>query len=539
MATAAASVAGVLPGAGLEGDWEMVIVNPKRPWIFEARFTRAGGGWAGRLRMRGLPEVTLQDIRAESARVRFRFPPELDSAVFDGVETASGIDGHVQLGGERFPTRLTRERPLPRPADRLEAWRQDLELAERKLSTHDRSFTPASRRAFHEAMARLVRDLHTKRDEEILVDLSRAVALADNAHTRLRLDPTRQGSLSTVFPIRMWWFGDGAFVVRAAPPYARALRCRVVAIDGLAISVARDRVRGLIGGNEAWAGYLSPLYLANPDILDGLGLIRSAREARFTFEDPRGRRFDLAVRAEAEPTDAGAGELWQELSPLVTTGRPAWHAALAADFASLPLYLRHPERPYWYEYFPESGLLYLQYNRSTNAGSGPGFREFGDSLVAFARRHAIGDVVVDLRLNSGGDLTVAREFMAGLGRSELFGRTGRLFVITSHCTFSAGLFHAAQLRQAPDAILVGDTPGDRLDFWAEGGGIELPNSGAVITYSNGFHGYSGRDFPEHRPYYEEMRVADLVPDLPAALTSGDYFSGRDPALEAIRDRTGR
>ena len=520
----------------LEGDWETVIASPRRPWNFLVHLKPTGAGWTGTMSIRGLPDFPLDDVRADSARVHFRFPPELDSLVFDGTLANGEIVGHVLEGGQKTPTRLARVVPLPAPANRLEAWRQDLDFAGKRLADYDRSFTPASRQAFEEVLARLKVDLPRKNDAEILVALSHAVALADNAHTRLRLDPTRRGSFSTTFPIRIWWFSDGPYVVRTAPAYRRALRCRAVAIDGHDLSEAREKVSALFAGNASWADYLSPIYLMSPDILYGLGLVRSARQASFTFEDPRGVRFRISVRSEPVNRDAMAGESWQDLSPLVATGKPAWATALAADTAALPLYLRHPDKPYWFEFLPETGLLYFQFNHSDNAEKGPSLAEFGQSFLEFARQHPIRDVVVDLRLNSGGNLDVAREFVRSLGQEEKINRRGRLFVIIGHCTFSAGLFHAAQMKQFTQASFVGEPVGDRLDFWAEGGEIVLPNSQAAIRYSNGFHRYSGAPYPERQPYYEELAIPNLEPDIPAPMSAKDYFSGRDPALEAIETR---
>jgi hypothetical protein len=142
-------------------------------------------------------------------------------------------------------------------------------------------------------------------------------------------------------------------------------------------------------------------------------------------------------------------------------------------------------------------------------------------------------MVVDLRLNSGGNLEVAKDFIKTLARGEWADRPGRLFVITGHCTFSAGLYHAAQMKQFSPAIFVGEPVGDRIDYWAEGGQIVLPNSGVVIWYSNGFHRYSQTDYRENQPYYEELSIPALAPDISTPLLSADYFAGRDPALEAV------
>ena len=520
----------------LAGDWDMVIASPRRPWIFLVRLRPAGTEWTGTLSVAGLADFPLRDIRADSGAVHFQLPRELDSAVFDGTVGNEGIVGAVARASTTTPARLTRVVALPAPANRVEAWQQDLDFAASHVSEYDRSFTSRSREEFQRALTQLKPAVNGMNDAEVLVALSRAVALSGNAHTRLRLDPTRQGSFSTTFPIRIWWFSDGPYVLRAAPEYGQALRCRVIAIDGHPLLQARDRVRSLFAGNAQWGDYMSPIYLTSPDILYGLGLIRSPERASFTFADPKGSRFELEVRSVRVDRSAMPDESWQELSPLVTTGKPPWATALVASADSLPLYLQHPRQPYWFEFRPETGLIYFQLNRSGNSDEGPSFQEFGDSLTAFVDRHPVRDLVVDLRLNSGGDLDIAQAFMKNLGDNPRINRRGRLFVIIGRCTFSAGLYHAAQLKQFTQATFVGEPVGDHLDFWAEGGELVLPNSHAVVCYANGFHRYSNVDYPEYQPYYEELRIASLAPDVPAPLSSEDYFSGRDPALEAIEAR---
>jgi hypothetical protein len=184
----------------LEGDWEKVMASPKRPWIFLERLKAAGAGWIGTMSIRGLPDFPLRDIRSESTLVHSQFPPELGSLVFDGTLADGEIVGHVLEGEQKTPTRLTRVVPLPAPANRLEAWQQ-----------------------LRQAIAQLKLDLPRKNDAEILVALSHAVALGDNAHTRLGLDPTTHGSFSTTFPIRMWWFSDGPYVIKDGAPIPAGL----------------------------------------------------------------------------------------------------------------------------------------------------------------------------------------------------------------------------------------------------------------------------------------------------------------------------
>jgi hypothetical protein len=437
------------------------------------------------------------------------------------------------------PTRLTRSIELPPPANRIEAWRQDLDVAVTQLADYDRSFSAAARIDFLRAIAALNFDLPHLDDDRILAALSRAVALSGNAHTRMRLSPTSYGDFTTEFPIRIWWFEDGPWVIKAAPACRRALQCRVVAIEGHPVSEARSQMEQLFASNKAWADYLTPIYFTSPDLMHGLGMIRSQDAASWTFEDPNGKRFDLRIRATRLSQRAAPTESWQDLSPLAVSESGQWPAALTREAERLPLYLRHPERPYWFTHLQESSLLYFQFNRSENNSVGQSLEAFGDSLIAFGRSRQIRSAVVDLRFNSGGNLVVARDFIERLAREEWADRPGHLFVIVGRCTFSAGLYHAAQLRELSRAIFVGEPVGDRLDFWAEGGQIVLPNSRVAIWYSNGFHRYSQVEHPEHLPYFEQLSVPALAPDVMTRLSSADYLAGRDPALEAILERVPR
>src|SRR5262249_30453103 len=160
-------------------------------------------------------------------------------------------------------------------------------------------------------------------------------------------------------PLRLWSFSDGLWVIRATPRYERALRCRVVAIQGHDIAAVRKRVRSLFAGNESWAAYMTGIYLTRPDVLTALKLIPNARGASITFEGRDGRRFDLWIESAPVDETHGPSESWQEISPVMATGDPSWRTAITGDAARLPLYLRQPARPYWFEFDPGTGLLYL------------------------------------------------------------------------------------------------------------------------------------------------------------------------------------
>lgn len=73
---------------------------------------------------------------------------------------------------------------------------------------------------------------------------------------------------------------------------------------------------------------------------------------------------------------------------------------------------------------------------------------------------------------------------------------------------------------------------DHLDLWSEGGNLLLPNSKLTVHYANGFHAYSQRDYPVFKPYFADLNVATLAPDVRIEMTWADYLAGRDPLFDA-------
>src|SRR5207247_5049407 len=116
----------------------------------------------------------------------------------------------IEAQGQQSATAAS-GRPKLSPAQ----WREDLQFAVNTFLARDRSFSPVARERFRAAIARLEQNLDSKRDEQIIVELARAVALAGNAHTRLYL--LRNRTELRRYPIRVWWFPEGLYVVRTTP----------------------------------------------------------------------------------------------------------------------------------------------------------------------------------------------------------------------------------------------------------------------------------------------------------------------------------
>ena len=64
----------------------------------------------------------------------------------------------------------------------------------------------------------------------------------------------------------------------------------------------------------------------------------------------------------------------------------------------------------------------------------------------------------------------------------------------------------------------------------------LPYSQLTVHYANGFHALSQREYPGFRPYFNDLNVASLEPEVVVEPSWADYASGRDPVLETAGTR---
>ncbi len=506
---------------GLGGSWEGLISDPSRPISFQARF-ESGDGGTGTFEMLGR-KSPIERVEVSEGQVRIRVVSGELPIQFEGTLDGGRLSGTSTLGETSLPFSMEREPALPKPTNRDEAWRQDLEVAERKLMKLDRSFSPRARQEFARRMATLRASVEKKSDPELIVELARAVALGGNAHTRLYL--LRNRTELRRYPLRVWWFKDGLFVVKATPEHAQVLGCQVTAIEGQAPERLRSKVAELYAGSTTWVDYMSAYTLTSPEVLYGLHLVPDLESATWSFACPTGKLTrkltPLPLVRKTTPTEA-----WWDLSPRHSNGDVELVSALRGE---VPLYLRHPDQHFWFEYLPDSQVLYLQYNRSENM-PGESVSQFGERVRAALAQHPVKKLVVDLRFNTGGNKQLGSPLMRELQAAS---HDKQVFVLISRTTFSAAMYHVAEWKQWGKALLVGEPVGDALDYWAEGGNILLPNSGLTVHYANAFHGYSTRKYPEREPFHEDLDVATLAPDVLVLPTSREYLGGSDPLLDAL------
>ena len=406
---------------------------------------------------------------------------------------------------------------------RGEAWRQDLEVANTWLGK-DRSYSAADRAEAERRLSALSGRAESVSDIEIAAELARIAALSGNAHTRAYL--LRNRGYWRRYPIRIWRFADGYYVVAAQDQGERLLGRRILRVGGVPVERAAATMRPLFAGNHQWFRYMSAYTLTSPDALIAQGVIKG--DGATEFEAAGGVKVRLEPMA-FEPRNAPE-EAWWFLSP-AHPGAKGWTHVLKD--AALPAYLADAADHYRFDRC-EGGVAYFPYTRSLAQEGKEALPDFARRVAAELERDAPRKLIVDLRFNTGGDLTQGHPVFKALTASAVAKQKGRVFVIQGPSTFSAGITHAAWMKKETPAVFVGTSPGDELDTWAEGGNIDLPNSKLRMHFADKAHRYSRMplDVPKEQLWLD-WDVDPLTPDLPADLSFADYRAGHDPAMRRI------
>lgn len=372
---------------------------------------------------------------------------------------------------------------------------------------HPDLFHSITRREFDRAAQEFRERAPLLTDEQFLVEVMRLNAL-----------PTLQGrdghaGVFTFFnpgaelhslPLRTYEFSDGLFVVDARPPYRDLIGVEIIEIGGASMEEVRSRISPLISRDNSTTvkGRLPPTAMTL-EVLKGTGLVDSDSPT-LTFSHGSGHTF--MRRIEPIPTDEYNDWLGGHMFMLRLPPDPQ------------VLYLSRPKSPAWIKYLADSRTLYAQYNLVEN-----GYL-LSERIEGVIRRRRVDRVVFDIRHNPGGDNTQYRS-LVDLFSSRVINGKRPLFVIAGRVTFSAAGNLAGELDAATDAIFVGEPPGGSPNQYGDRYEIELPHSGIVA----GVPVY----FVEVVPGDDRLAIR---PDIPAVISSDDFFDHRDPALEAILAR---
>lgn len=388
-------------------------------------------------------------------------------------------------------------------------WREDLRFFAAELERrHANPFHTVSRERFAAEVAELDARIPSLQRNQIVVGMMRLAAMVGDGHTRV--DPRKDARFGfPSLPLKLYLFEDGVYVRAAAPAQAALVGARIEAVGGVPIAEAIRRVSELASrDNEIGPRLFVPLYLNMPDILHALGLSRRRDSAELRLR-LGGRAWTATVPAgEVEPS-------WPPDTDVSLVTPKGWVDSRTTP--EPPLWLQAPLDYHRMVELPDRNALYVQLNMVTNI-SGQTLDQFAQRISERARSLNPRAVVLDLRLNQGGNGNLRQRLVRELIRTE--DEDTRLFVLTWRGTFSASQFILDDLDRLTDAIFLGEPASSKPTSYGDAYRMPLPNSGIQMRSSIVYW----KDGQNRAPW--------TWVDLAVPLSFSDYSAGRDPVLEA-------
>jgi len=371
---------------------------------------------------------------------------------------------------------------------------------------HPAPFRSIARQRFQAEVNELARRAPSISRNELLVGLLRFIALLGprNGHTGLFPgDPAHTRQLH-LYPLRLYDFADGVYVIDAVD--RSLVGSRLVAIEGMPAAQVFDRVEPLVPRDNDWnLRGMAPHFVLTAEVLDGLGIVDGTSSADFTFARPDGQQAEASLGA-------------LPASRYVSTFDDPLHGHYPSipPHAAKPLYLSGSAKPLWARTLAGGRAVYMGYNAVQ--GPTPAFLR---SLGRLVRAPKVRRVIVDVRLNGGGDNTTYGALTELFGSKQV-NRRGRLYLLTGRATFSAAANFAAEIDGDTRAIVVGEPTGGGVETYGDTFPVSLPAAGWTVHIAARYH--------ERKKVPGDRRLA-VEPDVRVDLTSAQYFAGRDPVLE--------
>jgi hypothetical protein len=377
------------------------------------------------------------------------------------------------------------------------------ELVRRMDELHPDLYRSTSREAFRREADDLVARLPTIGIDEARAGVMRLAALAGARNGHTGVFPLHANARSyRLYPLHLYRFADGFFVIGELGA-TNATATRLVAVDGVPVEEVAAKIAPYVSRDNDWdlAARL-PEYMVVAELLRVVGVTRSPSTAVFTLEEPGGGRRDVTLEPVSAGTYAAAfgysGRL--QAAPRLAPGRQ-------------PRYLRFSDRARWIATLHGGRTIYVAYNETKAA------YELVRELLRRARGKKVRRVVVDLRLNPGGDNTQYYDLLEAL-RRPVVSRGGRLRVLVGRHTYSAAGNLAADIDRSTRARLVGEPTGGSPSNWGDSTPVALPSLGLDVFVATSYQQFGDED------------ALATEPDVRVELASADYFAGHDPVLEA-------
>ena len=392
-----------------------------------------------------------------------------------------------------------------------EQWQEDLDYLQKTIhNEYPFLFKKISASDFDGEVGALRASIPELEDHEVMVGLARLVASFEYGHTVLgyweEKIPIHE------LPIVLYQYDDGIYIQGVHRDYAEVAGARLLEIEGMPVERVLELIRPVIPAeNEMFVKAYGIHYLTFPEFLHAQKILSENKlDITLTLEkDGEIRRKTIsAVPTERFPRRYGMvvpGEDWVE----------------SRDTAVSPLYLKELDRISYYEYLPEEKVLYVRQSQIMDDEQAD-IPTFFKEVFEFIEQNDVDKLILDLRLNGGGNNYKNKPIVTGVIRTQKINKIGKFMVIIGRRTFSACQNLVNELSSYTNVVFVGEPTSENINFYGDNRPVTLPNSGLNAYLS--FAWWQDKPQWENGPW--------LPPHLATGMTFEQYRTNQDPALEA-------
>ena len=344
---------------------------------------------------------------------------------------------------------------------------------------------------------------------EILVGMVRMVAAFEYGHTILGFwehqDKVNQ------LPIVLYQFDDGVYIIGAKEGFGEVVGSRIVEVAGVPVEKAIEMMRPVVSAeNDQFVKVYGIRYIASPEFLHAQGVMKEYSKDITLKLEKEGKVFDHSLTA--EPLEEFPTQYSMEI--------PTEGWVPSRDISQTPLYLKNLDKIYFYEYLPEHKTLYVRHSQIQDQ-EGEDIPTFYNKVFDYIDNHDVEKLILDVRLNSGGNNYKNKPIVTGIIANKKINETGKFMVIIGRRTFSACMNLVNELHTYTNAVFVGEPTSENVNFYGDNRPELLPNSkiNAYLSFA----------WWQDKPQWENKDW--LAPQLATGLTFEQYRTNQDPALE--------
>lgn len=382
-------------------------------------------------------------------------------------------------------------------------WRRDLEFLQEEVKRANPTYrnTPLPSE-FIRLSESLSKDIPRLSDEQIVVGMRRMLATLRIGHTDLA--GISAGTIPRKnLPLQLWTFPEGTFVVAASDAHKGLLGSQVLKIGEMDVdeAIRQANLTQSIDGDMEYL-LLGTDLITNLPFLKVIGAVASMDVATLTVRPQKGK----VRRVRLEAAKNTPGDLKMPPPPFV----PA------------PLFLKDVPQAHWEKMLSEHDALYVQFNQSFD-DKDETLEQFGLRLRKMLAQSLPKNLIIDVRHNTGGSTHHQLELLRTVvGYSVLPGR--QVYVLIGRANYSAGANFITDLERLADPIIVGEASSECCALNGDPSDFRLPYSKvtgrvSAVRWNLSWNAFDGR--------------REMSPEMPVQMSARDYFSGKDPALDAV------